>query len=202
MFHNRHAGFGAVSGHNIDHTLRHARVGERADEVERGKRRILGRFDDAGVAADEGWEDLPRRNRHREIPRRDHPADADRLAHGHGELVRQLGRDGGPEQAAAFSSHKVAGVDGLLRVAAGFLDDLAHLAGHVTRVLFFTFKEHFRSAENDFSAVRRGDEAPLGVGALSGIDGSIDIGLAGALEDADNVTRVGRVAVFKSVAGS
>ena len=55
----------------------------------------------------------------------------------HGELAAQLGGSGLAEEAAAFAGHVVGGVDGLLHVAAGFGEDLAHLAGHLAGVLLF-----------------------------------------------------------------
>ena len=55
---------------------------------------------------------------------------ADRHAHGHAELVRQLARRVVAEQPAALPRHVVGGVDPLLDVAPRLGDDLAHLAGH------------------------------------------------------------------------
>ena len=120
MLGDRRSDFRAESGHDVDDALRQARVGEGANQIESGERSVLRGLDHAGVAADDCWQQLPRRDRHREIPRRDHAADADRLADGHGELVRHLRGHGGPEQPASFAGVVVGGVDGFLHVAAGF----------------------------------------------------------------------------------
>src|SRR6185503_5055799 len=44
------------------------------------------------VLPDQRRDDLPARDRHRKVPRRDDRGDADRLPHRHRELVAQLGR--------------------------------------------------------------------------------------------------------------
>ena len=88
-------------------------------------------FDDDGVAADQRRNQFPRRNRHREIPRRDQPAQTDRLAHAHRKLVGHLGRCRESVKPSPFAGSVVSAVDGFLHVAAGLLQDLAHLAGHV-----------------------------------------------------------------------
>ena len=62
--------------------------------------------------------DLPGRDRDREVPRRDHADDADRLAHAHVELVAELGRRRLAEQAPALAAHVVGHVDRFLDVAA------------------------------------------------------------------------------------
>src|SRR6202035_5203188 len=120
---------------------------------------------------------------------------------GHGEFVGQLRRHGGAEEAAAFAGVVVGGVDGFLHVAASFFEHLAHFAGHLAGVLFFASNENFGGAENHFGAARGGHEAPLGEGALGGIDGGVYVGLGGFLEDANHVARVGGVAVFESLSG-
>ena len=99
------------------------------------QRRDLGRLEDDGVAAHQRRNDLPRRNRHRKIPRRDHPAHADRLAHRHRELVAHLGRRGLPVQPPAFAGGEISHVDRFLDVAARLVKHLAHLARHVAREL-------------------------------------------------------------------
>ena len=52
---------------------------------------MLGRLQHDAVAGQQGREDLPRRDGHREVPRRDHPDHADGLARRPGHLVGQLG---------------------------------------------------------------------------------------------------------------
>src|ERR1017187_82936 len=189
----------AEAGHDVDDAFGKAGVGEGANQVERGEWGVLRGLDDAGVAADDGGQQLPGRDRHGKVPGRDHAADADGLAHGHGELVGHLGGDGGAEEAAAFAGVVVSGVDGFLHVTARLGEHLAHFAGHVAGVIFFALDENFGGAENHFGAARGGDEAPFGEGALGRVHGGVDVGLGGLLEDADHVARVGGIAVFESL---
>ena len=201
MLGERRADFGAESGDDVDDAFGQAGVGQRAHQIESGERSVLRGLDDAGVAADDGGQQLPRRNRHGEIPGRDHAADADGLAHGHGELVGHLRGHGGAEEAAAFAGVVVGGVDGFLHVAASFGEHLAHFAGHVAGVLFFALDQNFGGAENDLGAARSGNQTPLGEGALGGVDGGVHVGLGRFLEDADHVAGVGGIAVFESLSG-
>ena len=120
MSDERGAGFGAESGDDVDDSGRQAGVDQRLDEVVGGERGVFGGLDDAGVAADERGEELPRGDGHGEVPRRDHAADADRHAQRHGEFVGQLRGGGLAEEAAAFAGHVKGSVDGFLHVAAGF----------------------------------------------------------------------------------
>ena len=148
-----------------------------------------------------GGQQLPGGNRHGKIPRRDHAADADRLAHGHGEFVGQLRRNCRAEHTAAFASVVVGGVDGLLHVAASFVQHFAHFAGHLAGIVFFAFDENFGGAKNDFGAARRGHESPLREGALGSVDGSVNIRFGRFLKDADHVARIGGIAIFERLAG-
>ena len=143
MLDHRRADFAAEAGDDVDHARGNAAIGQRLHEVQRRERRVLRRLDHRGVAGDQGREELPRRNRHGEVPRRDHGADAQRLAHGHGEFVGQLRGHGRPKQTAAFAGGVVAAVDGLLHVAARLFDDLAHLARHLLRVFFLARDQDF-----------------------------------------------------------
>ena len=104
-------------------------------EVHGGQRRQRGWLEHDGVAAHQRRNDLPRRDRHREIPRRDDAADAERLADRHRELVAQLGRHGLAVHAPSLPRHEERHVDRFLDVAARLLEDLPHLARHVAREL-------------------------------------------------------------------
>ena len=121
----------AGAGNDIDDAGREAGVDERMHEVVGGERRIGGGLDDAGVAGDEGREELPTGNGHGEVPGSDEADDADGHADAHGELVLQLAGGGLAEEAAAFAGYVEGFVDGFLDVAAGLGEDLAHFAGHV-----------------------------------------------------------------------
>ena len=67
----RRADLVAAAGDQVDDALRDAGLLEHLDEVQRRQRRLRRRLEDDGVAADQRRDDLPRRDRHREIPRRD-----------------------------------------------------------------------------------------------------------------------------------
>ncbi len=58
------------------------------DERLGARGRVLGRLEHDAVAGEQRREALPRRDGHREVPRRDHPDDADGLAGGPRQLVR------------------------------------------------------------------------------------------------------------------
>ena len=133
----RRARLFAAPGDDVEHARRHARLFASFDEVVGRKRRVFGGLDDDGVAADERGHDLPRGNRHREIPGRYQPAHAYRLARAHRVLVRQLGLCREAVQSAALARDEVGHVDGFLHVAARLFQDLAHLARHRARELFF-----------------------------------------------------------------
>ena len=120
-----------VAAHDIHHAARQSGFGQNLHQVVGRKRRIFGRLDHHGVSADQRRHHLPRRNRHRKIPRRDHPAHADGLPHAHRKFIRQLRRSGLAKQPAPFAGHVIGHVDGFLHVAARLRQDLAHLARHV-----------------------------------------------------------------------
>ena len=196
------AGVGSEAGDDVDDSGGQAGVDEALDEVVGGERSVFGGLDDAGVAADECGEELPRGDGHGEVPGGDHAADADRHADGHGELGFQFRWGGLAEEAAAFAGHVVGGVDGLLHVATGFGEDLAHLAGHVAGVLLLTLGEEFSGLVEDFGALGRGRETPALPGLGGGGDGVVDVGGGGGLEFADDVVGVGGIDVEEGLAGA
>src|SRR5712691_6753709 len=114
----------------VQHPARKPRLGEDLDEERGEERRVLRRLEDHGVAADERREDLPGRDRQREIPRRDRGHHADRHADRDAELLRQLAGRLDAEEPAAFAEHVLGGVDSLLHVAERLRQHLAHLARH------------------------------------------------------------------------
>ena len=69
---DRVADFAAAADDEIDDAGRHAGLAQDLDEVERPSAAChAGRLEDDGIAGDERRQDLPRRDRHREVPRRD-----------------------------------------------------------------------------------------------------------------------------------
>jgi hypothetical protein len=198
MLGQRRANFRAEAGHDVDHAFRDSCVSQRLHQVEGRERSVLGRLDHAGVAADHSGQQLPRRDGHGEVPGRDHAADADRLADGHGKLVGQLRGHGRAEQAAAFAGVVVGGVNRFLHVAAGFCQHLAHFAGHVTGIIFFPLDQDLGGAEDHLGAPGRGHEAPFGKRTLGCVHGRVHIGLIRALENGNDFARIGGIAVFES----
>ena len=108
-------------------------------------------------------------------------------------LFWQLGRRRLAEQPPALAGHVEAHVDRFLDVAAGLGLHLAHLARHEVGELVLVVGEELREAEEDLAALRRRDEAPVLVGRLRGRDGAVDVGGAGAREDADQLAVGGLV---------
>ena len=160
MRHERLAGVLAEAVDRVDDAVGESRVGEQLDEALRQQRRVLRRLEDDGVAADEGGRELPRRDRDREVPGRDRPDDADRLADAHHELVRQLGGGRLAEQAPALARHVEAHVDRLLDVAARLGEHLPHLAAHELGELLLALGQERREAVQDVRALRRRDQPP------------------------------------------
>ena len=202
MTRDRRARIGAVAEHDVHHAARQAGFGEHLHQVVSRKRRVFGRLDDHRVAANERRNRFPRRNRHREIPRRDQSRDADWRAHAHCKFVGQLGRSGLAELAAAFAGHQVGHVDGFLHVAARFGEHFAHFARHVDREIFFALGKNFGGAVKNLGALGRRREAPILEGALRGVDRLVDVLGARCREHADQLARVRGIAVFDGLAAA
>ena len=88
-------------------------------------------------------------------------------------------------QAAAFACSVVGAVDRFLHIAAGLLQDFAHLARHVARVFFFIADQYFAGAKKDLSAFRRGRATPTVEGFFGGSYCLVDI-CCGGLRKATN----------------
>ena len=189
------------AGNDVDDAGGQSGIEQRLDEVVGGERRVLRGLDDAGVAADDGGEQLPRGDGHGKIPRRDHAADAERLAHAHGKFIGQLRGRGVAEHAASFAGHVVGGVDGFLHVAARLFEHLAHFAGHVAGALLLALDEHLAGAEEDLGTTWGGHEAPAFESFFRGIDGVGDISCIGRGKCADQVAIFCRIAILKRLAG-
>jgi hypothetical protein len=204
VFEERHSGGGAAAADEVDDAGRKARIDEGLDEVVDGERGVGGGLDDAGVAGNQRGKELPTGDGHGEVPRSDEADDADGHADAHGELVLQLAGGGDAEEAAAFAGHVKGFVDGLLHVAAGFSQHLAHFAGHVAGIFFLAFLEKEAGADEDFSTFGRGNEAPCGKGFFGGSDGqghilgarrgecAYDVGVVGGVEVEGGFAACGR----------
>ena len=79
MFDEARADLLADAGEERQHAGREAGVEEDLDEPQRDPRRLLRRLEHHRVAGDERGGDHASRDREREVPRRDHDADAARL---------------------------------------------------------------------------------------------------------------------------
>src|SRR5271166_1927420 len=200
MLDHRGADFAAEPGDDVHHARGNAGVMQRLHEVENREWRVLRGLDDGGVAGNQRGKQLPRRDRHREVPRRNHGAHAQRLADGHSELVGQLRGDGWPKQPAAFTSGVVTAVDGFLYVAPRLLDDFAHLTGHVACVVFLPCDEELRGFVEHLGTTWGRHETPLLERLTGSLDGMVYVFPGRLLEDADDLTGVGGVEVLKGAA--
>ena len=191
----------AAAVDDVEHAIGHAGVHQRLDQIVDGKRGVGGRLDDAGVARYQRGEELPARNGHGKVPRRDHAHHAQGHADAHGELVLELAGGGFAEEAAAFAGDIKRFVDRLLDVAPGFGQHLAHFAGHVVGELLLALAQKLTGAEEDFGALGRGHQAPGGKGFFGGGYRRIHVFRAGGGKFADDVGVVGGVDVLEGFAG-
>jgi hypothetical protein len=191
----------AAPGHQVEHPRRQPGLLQDLDEVPRGERREGGGLQHDGVAADERRQNLPRRDGHREVPRRDDAAHPDRLADRHRELVAQFRGRRLAVLAAALARHEERHVDGFLDVAAGLLEHLAHLAGHVAREALLALDQQLGPPVEDLGPLRPGHEAPVLEGPRRGVDGPLGVDPRGPGELADDVVVVGGVPVLEDLAG-
>ena len=184
-------------GHEVDDAGREAGLGHQLDEERRAVRRVGRRLEDDRVAGHERGHRLPARDRHREVPGRDDPGHAERLADAHRPLVGELGRDRLAGHPAALAGHQVGDVDAFLDVAARLGEDLAHLAGHRPGEPFLVLGHERPERVQDLAALRGRRPAPHRAGGLGRLDGHRDVGLGPLLEAPDDVARVGRVAALE-----
>src|SRR5436190_18034234 len=123
----------SMSVDQVYNAFRNACFLARLNKIQRRKGHVLPRFQYDGVAADKRRDQLPRRYRHREIERRDEPADAYRLTNTHREFVRHLSWRGKAVKPSTLARGIIRAIDRFLDVAAGFLQNLAHFARHLAR---------------------------------------------------------------------
>ena len=116
---------------------RNSRLFEELKEFHRGVRRILGRFQDHGVAAQESRKDFPGGDGHGKVPGGNQATHTDRHPERHGEFVGKLRRRGLAKEPPPLTCGIIGGVYPFLHVSARFFQDLAHLACHGTGNFFF-----------------------------------------------------------------
>ena len=132
-------------------------------EREHRQRRLLRRLDHHRAARGDRRADLARAHRHREVPRRDRVARADRLAHrDQPPLAVGRGRE------AALDPHRLLRepAEELGRVGdlgLGLRDRLAHLERHHQRQLVRARGDRLERAPQDLAALARRMRRPLGL---------------------------------------
>ena len=159
-----------------------AGVDERLHQVVDGERRVGGRLDDAGVAADQRRKELPlgmAMGKFHGVIRPTTPTGMRMLM---ANLFCSSTGGGLAEEAAAFAGDVKGLVDGFLHVAAGFGEHLAHFAGHVAGELLLALLQQDAGADEDLGALGRGNQAPGGEGLLRGGDGFGHVFRAGGRE--------------------
>ena len=164
-------------------------------------RRVGRRLEHDRVAGHECRHHLPARDGHREIPGRDDPGHADRLADAHRPLVGQLRGDRLARHPAALTGHQVGDVDAFLDVAAGLGQDLAHLAGHRPGQPLLVLGHERPERVEDLAPFGRRGALPHRERGLGRLDGHRDVRHGPLLEPADDVARVGGVAAVERGAG-
>ena len=186
---------------HVEHARGQPRLLENPRERHDRCRRVARGLDHDGVPGDERRHRFPRGDRHREVPRRDEGADAQRLPDAHRELVRQLRRRGETEEAAALARREVGHVDRFLHVAARLGEDLSHLARHQPRELFLVTLQDLAGGVENLGAPGSGRVAPSRIGLPGGGDRRLDVLESALGKDPDEVVSIGRVAVLERLPG-
>ncbi len=128
------------------------------------------------------------------------PQKTNRLAHAHRKLVAHLSGRGEPVKSPSFAGGVVSAVNCFLNVAAGFFQNLAHLARHVRGELFLVADQDLAETKQQFSAFGGRRVAPAIEGVLRGIDRGVYVVAGGERKASDDVAIVGGVDVFKHLA--
>src|SRR5690606_25243922 len=134
--------------------------------------------------------------------RRDEAAHAEGPAHRHVELVVHLRGDGVAEELAAHRHRVVGRVDGLLHVALGLEEGLAHLTRHRAGDLGLPLGEQVAHLLQDLTALGGGHEPPRLERLPGRLDGVGDVLGRGGREAADHVGLPGGVAALERRAGA
>src|SRR5262249_19547914 len=111
------------------------------------QRCIFGRLNYNSVSAHQSRNNLPRGDRHGEIPRRYQAGHSDGLARAESGFVGELGLGREPVQASALPGDEVCHIDGFLNVAASFLEHLAHFASHIASELLLALYQYLTDSE-------------------------------------------------------
>ena len=165
----------------------------------RAARDEIGRLQHHAIAVSERRRDLPGGNRDREIPRRDHPDDAERFARDFHVHARTCRGDFLARQPHAFAGEELEDLPGADGFADAFDQRLAFLARQQFPELILARDDFVADALQDVMPLldrgaRPGRECRLGRG-----DRFLRISRAGARKVADHVLGVRRVQVLRVV---
>src|SRR6185369_251109 len=94
---------------------------------------------------------------------------------------------------STFTRSVIGAVDGFLNVAARFLQNLSHLAGHVGGVLIFVLNKDLSEAEEQLGTLRSRSGAPFIKRSLRRINGCVDVFAGREGKAAYNITVICRV---------
>ncbi len=153
---------------DVQHALRDSRFERQLPQLDRGERRELGRLEDDRVPGGEGRPDLPARDREREVPRRDEPDDAERLAEGDVDAARD--GDLGAEQPFGRARVVVEDVDDAPHLPPCVGDRLADVSRFELRELLDLALDCARESPKKLGPVARGNVSPAGEGGLRARD--------------------------------
>ena len=149
----------AEPGEDVEHAVRHARLGGQLRERERDDRRLLRGLEDDRVAGRQRRAELPGRHQDRVVPRHHQPDDADRLA-------RDERERGGPGRAdlAVDLVDRLGEVAEVRRravdLALGAADRLAHVERDHQREPVAVALDQVGEPEQDGPALARRDPRP------------------------------------------
>src|SRR5439155_6044 len=105
------------------------------------------------------------------------------------------------EHAAALAGHQERDVNAFLHIAARFLADLPHFSRHGTSEALLVVRQELAEAIQDLAALGCRGSTPEPARCLSGSDGARDVGRRAALEVADQVAAVRRIATLEGAPG-
>ena len=156
-------GAGAVGGDRVEDAPGQPRLLQNLRQSEHRERRLLGGLDDDRAAGGDRGGELARAHRHREVPRRDEHAGADRLAHREDPPGAR-----GVDHVAAVDAHGLLGepaqeVGGVGDLRAGFGQRLAHLERHQQRELLGARGERLVGTAQDLAPLARRPAGPFGL---------------------------------------
>ena len=196
VLHQRFPHHFAAAVHQLNRTRGHAGFEKYLYEQVRRIRYILRRLPHHRVTAQQSREYLPAGHRDREVEWRDDAADPDGSPHRHSPFLRKLGGHGVAEQSSTLRGRIVSGVDRLLDIATGLLQNLTHLPGHRPSELLLALREEIRRLLQGESTLRGRDFAPGLESALGHLDRAIDVLARRFRPQSDHVRPAGRVTIL------